>query len=184
MKNLTASRFGGFTLIELLVVVLIIGILAAVALPQYQYVVLKSRYTEAIQLASSFYNAQQAYKMANGKYSWDLYSLDIEPPPGMTPAITASNGAVQGMCDHKKRVCLFVATGIPSSSDLNNRSPSFVAVSISQKDGTAIAYYKMDFNGRKYCAPHTGYSTFCQKITGSQETAGSWGAHQLYLFKE
>ena len=68
----------GFTLIELLVVVLIIGILAAVALPQYEKSVEKSRAVQAIVLVRAVKDAAEVYRMANGAYPNDLSSLDIE----------------------------------------------------------------------------------------------------------
>lgn len=62
----------GFTLIELLVVVLIIGILASVAMPQYEKAVEKSKVSEALSLMASLRQATDVYVLANGYHSIEL----------------------------------------------------------------------------------------------------------------
>ncbi len=69
-----------FTLIELLVVVLIIGILAAIAVPKYQMAVAKSRYVQLKMFAESVVSAQDVYYLANGKYATNYKDLDIAIP--------------------------------------------------------------------------------------------------------
>ena len=68
----------GFTLLELLVVVLIIGILAAIALPQYKLAVEKSKLSKYLYIGQSIRNAQERFYMANGEYSASLSALDID----------------------------------------------------------------------------------------------------------
>lgn len=79
---------GGFTLIELLVVVLIIGILASIAIPQYFKVVEKSRMAEAMSLISTIKSAQERYVAVGGAYTNDFSQLDISYPNLTTSDIT------------------------------------------------------------------------------------------------
>ena len=77
MKNKN-SCIRGFTLIELLVVVLIIGILAAIALPQYQKAVEKARLAKLMPMVQLIYQAEEVYHLSSGKYTADLPDLDVE----------------------------------------------------------------------------------------------------------
>lgn len=78
MKN---KKFrGGFTLIELLVVVLIIGILAAVAVPQYKMAVIKSRVATILPFAKSIKEAKEVYYLQHNEYIRNIEALDVDVP--------------------------------------------------------------------------------------------------------
>ena len=74
----------GFTLIELLVVVLIIGILAAVAVPQYQKAVEKSKAMQAVALLKSIVPALESYYLTTGSFPTTFDKFDMELPADWT----------------------------------------------------------------------------------------------------
>ena len=85
----------GFTLIELLVVVLIIGILAAIALPQYFKAVEKSRAAEAFTVMGSVNHAQAVYHMAHPDaataFTANFSDLDVDLPGASGSGYTTDN---------------------------------------------------------------------------------------------
>ena len=68
----------GFTLLELLIVVLIVGILAAVSLPQYMKAVERSRMTEAVMLLANIAQAQERKYIQVNRYVTNFMGLDLQ----------------------------------------------------------------------------------------------------------
>ena len=85
----------GFTLIELLVVVLIIGILSAVALPQYNTAVERSRATEALTQMSALRSSLERYHSQHEKWpsanAFNKLDVDIPANSSCTPAYGGKN---------------------------------------------------------------------------------------------
>jgi type IV pilus assembly protein PilA len=92
IQHLNQSKNGsGFTLVELLVVIIIIGILAAIALPNFLNQTAKAKQTEAQQNIGFINRTQTAYRSENNTFASKFDTLGIGSLASTTSNASTSN---------------------------------------------------------------------------------------------
>ena len=150
----------GFTLIELLVVVLIIGILAAIAVPQYQKAVAKARAAEGLVALDA------------AKKQIDLYALENELPDDNT-VIISNNGEMEVpgtelLCTQGHCSAIFSATDSAGQVLFVMEAVGYIR----DEEVNPVASYDYTPNGRWYQGCWTNETSIGKAVCQSLESQG------------
>jgi type IV pilus assembly protein PilE len=141
-KKLSLPNNIAFTLIEMLVVVLIIGILAAIALPQYTKAVRLSRASQALTMLNAILKGQEEYFLIHGEYTDNIEDLSITVPPDKLQ----KNMSAEDMKSNYYYYCFSKRTCVANIQNMDYPTFEFTGL----KDNIS--------KGRKWCRALTGSS--------------------------
>ena len=139
MKQVTAGARRGFTTIELLIALVILGVLLAIALPNFQSSIRKGRRSEAFSALSVVQQAQERHRSTNAAFTTLLTAAPTATPPGLGLPATRTPTGYYDLAVSSANATTYVATAtaVSGTSQANDGDCAVLAVRI---EGGNIRY--------------------------------------------
>jgi type IV pilus assembly protein PilA len=162
----------GFTLAEVLITVAIVGILAAIAIPNFYLFVAKARQSEAKSLLSGLYQTEQSWQAEFNNYTFCIKQAGFDVTYGQNYYAVGFGGSLMGaVCngyscetyDYVNNIQCAMGPGLPGDPAGSNTS-----------FGANLGVGQICYDHGSWLSCQVG-SPGCQNMTGSTFTAGACG---------